>query len=398
MLTIFLQINLRYFEERIGNERVSNILWCAGIVVATLLLKRPLSLLIAKLSAGIANRFSDRKNGKMFQDLTAKPLELLLQTFLYYIAINQLSVILNQVIFHRHQSGGLVEIRISDVVDKIFVLLLIVFFVLVISRIVDFIFHVLIQKAFATDDRDREQLFPLVKEVVKILIWVTGIFWVLGSVFSVNIPALITGLGIGGVAIALAAKESVENFFAAFTILTDKPFQTGDVIRLGNLEGEVERIGFRSTRLRNGDGALFIIPNKKLVNENLENLSKRDMRKVRLVFHLKYGISHSGLQQLLSAIQTSIQSLLPIQQPITLLTENFGETSFQLSVSYFLPEPLPDGLNAEVLKQQITLLVFQLIDNATAVPLSSIPAKPEATSTDKDVSPPQPDDAPPDES
>ncbi|HRO43164.1 MAG TPA: mechanosensitive ion channel family protein [Flavipsychrobacter sp.] len=384
MMSVLLQINLQYIEEQLGNERISNILWCVGIVLATLLLKRPLSILLAKLSCSVANKFSDKKHGKMFQELIVKPLELLLQTFLYYVAINQLSIFLNQVIFRRRQGKELIEIRISDVADKIFMLLLILFFVLVVSRIIDFIFRVLLDKALTEDDRDKEQLFPLVKEIVKILLWTIGLFWILGSVFAVNIPALITGLGIGGVAIALAAKESVENFFAAFTILTDKPFQTGDVVKLGNLEGAVERIGFRSTRLRNGDGSLYIIPNKKLVNENLENLTQRDTRKVRVVFNLKYNIAHEKLQQLISDLKTMIQNTLHVTAPVNVLLETFGEASFQLSVNYFLPEPLAEGANADAIKQEINLKAFQTIAQYTT-PTPAIPTPTQQEKEDEET-------------
>ena len=359
--SLLLQLNLQSLEAKIGNERVSNLLWCLGIILVTLLLKRPLSLLIAKLSSGIANRFSDKKNGKLFQSLTIRPLELLLQTLLYYVAINQLSIFLNYVIFRRHEADKIVEIRISDVADKTFSLLLIIFFILVISRIIDFIFHILIEKAFEEDNREKEQLFPLVKEVVKILVWTIGLFWMLGTVFNVNIPALVTGLGIGGVAIALAGKESVKNFFAAFTILTEKSFHTFVVVKLGNLEGRVERIGFRSTRLRNDDGSLYIIPNKKLVSENLENLTLRDTRSVHVAFNLKYEIAPDALQQLMSELKIMIRQTLHVKEPVNIFLDSFNENSFQLSLNYTLPEPLAEGVNADLIKQEISMQAFKII-------------------------------------
>lgn len=371
MDTLLLQITRRFIESQIGDERISNILWCAGIVLVTMLVKRPLSRFIAKLSAGVAHRFSDKNEGALFQNLTVRPLENLLQTLLYYVALNQLSIFLNQVIFRRVYSGKTVEIRVSDVADKVFMLLLIVFFILVISRIVDFVFHVLIRRAFAEDDKDKEQLLPLVKEIAKILLWATGLFWILGSVFNVNIPALITGLGIGGVAIALAAKESVENFFAAFTILTDKPFQTNDVVKLGGIEGTVERIGFRSTKLRTGDGSLFIVPNKKLVNENLENLTRRNTRKVRTVLNLKYGISHENLERLLADLKSTVAQAQYVRQPVIVLLESFGEAAMQISVSYFLPEPMPAAVKVDTVKQEVHLKAYRLI---AAYDSSAIPA------------------------
>ena len=362
---VILQVTLRHIQDRIGDERLSNILWCIGIILATLLLKRPLSLLLVKLSAAFARRFDDQQQGKLFQELTLRPMELLLQTLLYYVAINQLTILLNQVILKREYADHILEIRISDISDRIFMLLLILFLVLVISRIIDFIFHGLIARAFAADNQQREQLLPLVKEVVKIVLWTLGLFWVLGSVFGVNIPALVTGLGIGGVAIALAAKETVENFFAAFTILTDKPFQSGDVVKLGNLEGSVEQIGFRSTRLRNGDGSLYIIPNKKLVNENLENLTQRERRKVRVVFHLKYGITAEALRELIAGLQDLVAGSAQVRKPVHVFLESFGEGSFQLSLSYFLPEPVTAGATADSIKQEINLNAYALIEAFT---------------------------------
>ncbi len=365
IMAVLLLLNMRYLEQRIGNEHVSGILWCAGIVLATLLLKRPLSLLLAKLISGVANRFSEASHRKLFQHLTVRPLELLLQTFLYYIAINQLTIFLNHVLFSRGQGDGLWQIRVSDVADKVFFFLLIGFFILVVSRIVDFVFSVSLEKARREANLDKEQLLPLLKEVIKLLVWVIGIFWILGSVFNVNIPALVAGLGIGGIAIALAAKESVENLFAAFTILADKPFRTDDVVKLGVLQGKVERIGFRSTRLRNADGSVYIIPNKKLVGENLENLTQRDTSKVQLVFNIKYGISQPRLQQMMESIREMIQEAAHIQQPVSVLLEGFGENSFQLSVSYTLGEPLGEGVNAEQIRQLISMEAFRIVSDYT---------------------------------
>ena len=351
MITSLLLIDWTELENRIGTERVSNILWFAGIIIATLLLKKPLSLMIAKLSCTISNRFSDKRHAKLFQGLIIKPVELLLITLLFYIAVNQLRFFLQQVIFRRLHDDKLVEIRISDVADKLFIFLLILFFIWTVSRIVDFIFHVIIAKAYEEDNKEKEQLLPLVREVVKMGIWTIGIFWVLGTVFNVNIPALITGLGIGGVAIALAAKESVENFFASFTILTDKPFQTGDVVKLGSLEGMVEQIGFRSTRLRNADGSLYIIPNKKLINENLENLSQRDTRRVRVVFNVKYGMPSDRLQPMIDELKLMIRKVLHVIDPVNVALETFGENSFQLVLNYHLPEPLAEGASPDAIKQ-----------------------------------------------
>lgn len=356
-----LQINLHFLQERIGDETVTNLLWCFGIIIATLLLKKPISILIAKLSARIANHFGDKEHSKMFLDLIVKPVEMLLQVCLYYIAVNQLNIFLRLTIFSRGEGKNLFEVRVSDLVDKLFLFLVILFMVFTLSRIVEFIFHILTKKAHNLNEREKEQLFPLIKEVFKIVLWIIGGFWILGSVFTVNIPALITGLGIGGVAIALAAKESVENVFAAFTILTDKPFQIGDNVRLNSMEGKVERIGFRSTRIRNAEGTVYIIPNQKLVNENLENLSQRASKKVTINFSLRNGIGKEQLEKVIADVTSILRSTSDIIGNKEVLTTNFNELSFQLSVSYFLPVPLKQGMNENVIKQEISVKVYAII-------------------------------------
>jgi len=361
MLPNLLATNWNYFEYRIGGERVADFLWCAGIILATLLLKKPLAKLLAYLSAGLAKRFSKGQHGATFQELTRKPLEMLLQTILFYIALNQLTMLLSRFVLHRYKERHEdIAIRVSDVVDHVFLFLTILFATLVISRVVDFIYYVQLEKAGEEDNRDRQQLLPLMKEVTKLLVWVISAFWVLGSVMHVNIPALITSLGIGGVAIALAAKESVENLFAAFTILTDKPFETGDTIRLGNLEGTIERIGFRSTRLRNADGSMFVIPNQKLVNENVENLTQRHTRRVRFVVNIKYGVSAPNLQQMITELKQMLRNAPSVLEPAEVLLDTFNENAFQLVISYYLPHPLVDARLNDI-KQDVNLKVFAIV-------------------------------------
>jgi MscS family membrane protein len=179
----------------------------------------------------------------------------------------------------------------------------------------------------------------------------------------VNIPALITGLGIGGVAIALAGKETVENFFAAFTILSDKPFKAGDTIRLGEIEGVVERIGFRSTRLRHVDGAAYIVPNQNLVSQSIINLSMRDNRVMKTIANIKYGATHEQLLELMAQIKEALMNLPPVHGPIDIVLEQFDKETFQMSVSYSVPHPLPAEVKLLAIKRDVNLKVFEIISS-----------------------------------
>jgi MscS family membrane protein len=328
-----------------------------------------LATFVAKICFKITNRFGGKRYVQKFLELTKRPFEWLIQTLLFYVAFSQLSILLSKYVTHKHEGYNLLQdLQVGDVVNLVFKFLLIIFTTFTASRVLDFIFFVQIEKAHEENEKGRQQLVPLLKELFKIVLWTLGLFWVLGSVFQVNIPALITGLGIGGVAIALAAKESVENFFAAFTILTDHPFQTDDFVRLGTIEGKVERIGFRSTRLRHIDGSLYIIPNKKLIGENLENLSNRSDRKVKLAVTLRYGLSKERLDELSLSVRKMLLGVQPVAEPVEVLIESFGEQTFQLSISYHLPHPLPEGFSLEKIKKEINGNIYGLVYKYTLKP------------------------------
>lgn len=364
---IFRQIQ----DTSVAGEPLVNILWCTGIFAAALLLRRPLSAFVAALSCRIATRFSHPKYAGTFRQLTRKPIELLLSSLLVFIALNQLSVILDIVVFSRsYDTRPDTVIRISNVVDKLFMLLILFFSTLLVSRILDYGFLTLTNKAREEKNREKEQLFPLLKDMSKIALWVIGIFWILGAIFLINVPALVTGIGIGGIAIALAAKESVENFFASFVILTDKPFRTGDIVRIDAYEGTVERVGFRSTRLRHINGSLFIVPNKRIIGENLENLSERNLRRMQLILPLGYGFSPENLQSLIAELKHVLaETNYTIGQPEVFL-EEYQENVFLLNLLYYLPVPLPaEAKTLNEIKQDVHIRVYAVLARYATVRL-----------------------------
>jgi len=367
MSNLLLDIDWRFLDYMYMGEKVSNYLLFAGITVATYFLKKPMAALVTRISSRLAARFSYMRHKGTIRNMLFKPMERLLQTILYFVAINQMDGLLDKVaIHHSIGTGGKINIRFGDVVDHVFLFLFIIFLTQVITRFIDFFYYLRIGKAQLEKNNERLQLLPLFKEMTKLISWTLSIFWILGSVFHVNIPALITGLGIGGVAIALAGKETVENFFAAFTILSDKPFQTGDTIKLGDIEGIVERIGFRSTRLRNTDGSAYIIPNQNLVSQNLINMSLRDNRGMKVVVNMKYGISHDALMQLIGKLKDEIKAMPVVKEPIEINIETFDKETFQLLISYQLPHPLPDDAKLISLKRDINMKVYEVIAaNAT---------------------------------
>ncbi len=366
-MTYYLQllsIDWSFFNQVYYGQKVSDYLLFVGIILATQLVKKPIASLLTRISSSLAIRYSYMKHKDTIRELLFKPIERLLQVVLYFIATEQLAHILDSVVFKRgFTSKNGMRINLGDITDHIFLFLFILFVTQLVTHFIDFIYYVRMGKAMEEKNAAREQMLPLIKEMSKLFAWILGAFWIMGSVFHVNVPALITGLGIGGVAIALAGKETVENFFAAFTILSDKPFQTGDIIKLGEIEGTVERIGFRSTRVRNANGEANIIPNQNLVGRSIINLSSRTTRGMKIVANIKYGVSHDVLTNLIEEIKTTLKDIPNVQEPVTAILENFDKETFQLVISYHLTHPLPEGVNLLAIKHEINLKIFGMISD-----------------------------------
>jgi len=120
-----------------------------------------------------------------------------------------------------------------------------------------------------------EQLGPLIRKTLRVALWIVGVLFIAKSVFGQDIGAWLAGLGIAGLAISLAAQDSLKNLFGSVTILMDRPFRIGERIIFGGYDGLIEEIGFRSTKLRTLTGHLVTIPNSKIVNDPVENVARR---------------------------------------------------------------------------------------------------------------------------
>jgi MscS family membrane protein len=126
-------------------------------------------------------------------------------------------------------------------------------------------------------------LYPLVQKALWIVVVLVAAVRIL-SVHGVNVAGLIAGLGLGGLAFALAAKDTIENIFGAVAILIDQPFRVGDNINVGGVAGVVEHIGLRSTRLRTAENSLVSMPNSKVISSHVDNLGLRPAWRSRFIF------------------------------------------------------------------------------------------------------------------
>jgi MscS family membrane protein len=172
----------------------------------------------------------------------------------------------------------------KTVIHNIFMVILTISIIWFLTALVSLITDARI-KNLSEDQKIREQQYlRFVSSVIKIIIVLTGVFWALAAIFKVNVSTFLTGLGISGVAVALAAKDTIENLLGFMAIIWDKPFQVGNYIKIGAQEGVVETIGLRSTRVRTLENTIVSIPNKRIIDQDVDNFSRREMRRLKVSF------------------------------------------------------------------------------------------------------------------
>jgi len=190
-------------------------------------------------------------------------------------------------------------------------------------------------KVKQTKSKYDDQLLPLMKSMIKIIIWIIAILVIL-SKFGVNITALLGGLGIGGLAIAMASKDFFENFISGVVIFFEKPFQIDDVVQTSDGLGVVKEIGLRSTRVQTFEGTMLVIPNNKLSSNSVENVSKRKMRKVNFSIGVTYDTSVTKLEQAKKIIKEIFKKNKNVSDEYYVAFESFGDFSLNIKIIYWI--------------------------------------------------------------
>jgi len=150
-----------------------------------------------------------------------------------------------------------------------------------------------------------EQFFPLLRDIAKFVILLLVIIAVVQG-WGYSATGILAGVGIGGLALAFAAQDTVANIFGSLVIYSDRPYQVGDWIKIGDVEGTVEEVGIRSTRVRTFDKTLVLVPNKAVANENIQNFSAMPVRRIKLYLGLSY---ESSAEQIDAVVKASRQLL-----------------------------------------------------------------------------------------
>lgn len=227
-------------------------------------------------------------------------------------------------------------------------------------------------KASKTETHLDNQVIPLVSKTVKVFVVIVAALAGMGS-FGINVTSLLAGLGIGGLAVALAAKDTLSNIFGSVTIIADRPFKLGDRIRIHDYEGYVQEIGLRSTRLKTSDGRSIIIPNNSVVNRSVINYYTYKNRRIKEILGLKYDTSAKKVRKAMELLEKLLGSTEGVKPGFQVHFTEFGDFAINIELRYFTNSNTNRGLRK--VRQRVNSSIMDEFDKAKiefALPTQSV--------------------------
>lgn len=344
---------MNWFHFKILDNSPSDLVWFFSIIILAFLIRKYISQLIGLLLYRIFKKLTAESYLEKFQSLVVPPLQYVIFFLIVRVAVEMLY-------YPRAWNFTFLNIAMHAILDSVMSLLIWASVTWLLLRIVDFIGYLMKMHARQTESRIDDQWAPFIKDTLKIIVLVISLLFVLGVILNLNITSVLAGVGIGGLAIALAAQESLKNLFGSLTIFLDKPFMIGDQVKIGDVQGTVEKIGFRSTRIRTADTTYVTLPNKVMVDSSVDNISSRFHMRVRMNLGLRYGIKSGALKKIIEELKEVIAAHVAEHEENYVVFDSFGENSLSISMQYYIPlKP-----NHEFIKEKeaINFRIMQVIE------------------------------------
>jgi MscS family membrane protein len=311
-----------------GNT-VRDYLWVVGVILFVLFLNKLISKYIALLLCKVFKRGWKTFNQQKFIDLIIHPLGIFLVITVSIVAFYRLT-------FPDELNITLYKYPVKSILLSIAIAIQVVSLTWLLLRIIDFIATVLEARADKTHHFADNQLIVFFRDFLKVVIGIIGALLVLRFAFNYNVSSLLTGLSIVGAAIALSLRESLENLIASFVIFFDKPFTTGDFVRVQNISGNVEKIGLRSTRVRTADKSYVTVPNKQMVDNILDNVSLRSQIRGEINLFINLQTPPAKIQQLLDAVGKYLSGVKEVQSH-NVLFNDIRVQAYIVFIEFFTP-------------------------------------------------------------
>jgi MscS family membrane protein len=174
-------------------------------------------------------------------------------------------------------------------------------------RLIDVVMGYISARAARTKSRMDDVLVPLIQKTSKVLVVALGAVFFIAPALGMQVTPLVAGLGVGGLAISFAAKDTIANFFGSLNVVLDRPFQVGDWVKIGDTEGTVESVGLRSSRIRTFYNSQITVPNAELMTATIDNMGRRQYRRIRCMISVTYSTAPEQLEALCEAIRELVR-------------------------------------------------------------------------------------------
>lgn len=291
----------------------------AGLITLSILGAKVIFWLLSKVISKLAKKTKSQLDDLLI-NLLEKPIAYILGSIGIWKSLSWL------------QLGEIGQSRI----DKIFFIVLLGFIAWAITRTIEALIESYLVPIIEKTESDLDdQLIPILRKVLKSTVWIMAIILGLNNA-GYDVGAIVAGLGIGGLALALAAQDSVKNLFGGFTIFVDKPFKVKDRIKISGFDGAVEEIGIRSTRIRTLDGRMVTIPNSKFSESAIENISSEPSRKIVLNLGLTYDTKSDGVKEAMGLLKDIVNTKEGVDEKVFVGFNAFNDSALNVICVYYI--------------------------------------------------------------
>jgi small-conductance mechanosensitive channel len=336
-----------YLGNTISDYIIALLIFVVSIIIITIL---------KRIVAKILDNWS-KKTGTRIDSILVKLIQRFIIPFLYYgsfyYSINSLTL----------------SPRITKAFDSVSAIIVTFIVIRLIISTIIYLLNAYFQRGNKGIEKHKE--LKGIATIISILVWGLGVVFLLDNL-GFKISAVVTGLGIGGVAVALAAQAVLKDFFSYFVIFFDRPFEIGDFITIGDKSGSVEQIGIKTTKIRSLSGEQIVFANADLTDSRIHNFKR--MEKRRIAFNI--GVTYQTSKEQLKEIPFLIKTIIEEQQNVTYDRghfSSFGNSSLNFEFVYFVNSS--DYLEYMNIQQAINLSIFDIFNKkgiAFAYPTNTV--------------------------
>lgn len=329
-----------FIEGQFLGNRLWQWLACLGVILAAVVVGKIVALVVQRQAQSLARREWMQVPAMLLRSLSGPGAVMILAGGLYLTTF-----VLNLTISYQERRDGTTVDVTRDLgglwlnICKTLAVLAVGWFI---YHLVDVVELYLRRWTSRTESALDDQLVPLVRKTLRVFVVVVVLLFVAQNIFNWNIAALLAGLGVGGLAVALAARETLANVFGSVTIFTDRPFRLGDRIVVKGYDGFVEEVGFRSTRIRTLEGHLVVIPNAVITAEAVENIGQRPSIRRLLNVTITYDTPPDKVQKATDILREMLAarsaSFRPDEPPRVYFSD-FNAASLNIAVYYWFTPP-----------------------------------------------------------